>query len=389
MEFQIDMNQSANSGKEEEPEDKKFSNSTTAEVSMNIVFDAYDPSTLKKNHFTSKMLPRLMGLKACLFGEISSPMSKEFQFGLTKGLKSISESSESNKEEDIQIKQVQESATFCVRKEGCEDTKGKQFVINFEDFGEEKEKPIRSQEINVFLEVDPPQLDSPDPYQQEIEEGEDIYARINSGLKFKMSIQSGSSGYSKENLILDMTPDKPRKSSIHNINSSEKKVFSDMKNKLQVNNLNFSVNSRPSFLDRRTSVKDPCLEKGEDPNWEDLSINTNDLMNTDRLSDFSDKDKQSTLEELKILEGDSEKVLLLKELMREKTLKECELMVQVLKKFPFIYEGLLSRRKKNLLQKRKERLLRKQSPETFTYSTKKSRNQILYLYGYGYESEFY
>ena len=385
IEFAIDEN-SEESGKSEDNEDKKLSNQTTAEASANITFDVYDPVTLKKNHFTRFMIPRITDLKTALFGEIQE--SARIRLAeQAKALKSISEFNESQKEEEEDIFQkikmnkdlkpnYQEMKTFVVNKDTEKEggTQQKQFVIDFEDLGgndsgqeDYEEVPTETVNINITEEIENrAKKDSMNPFiedkgdnkfeiSEESNESNNLYEMINSAYKYRMSEKTSSSGYSKENLVLDMTPDKPKRSSIDFLHSSDKKqVLSDFKNqKLNPINLNYSINSRPSFLDKKPHKNQ--LSKDYDKNWDCLSVNTNDLINSEGVSVLSDNEKQGILEEIMDLDMSHEDKVLMVELLREKDYQEAQVMLNVLKKMPWIFKETLKKRKKELIKRKKER----------------------------------
>ena len=379
MEFQLDGLGESLPDKEEPDEIKKISNQTTAEVSMNIVFDVYDPLTLKKNHFTSKILPRVQRLKGALFGEESLQRNDNphFQMIEDKGLKSISESCESNKEEEddnlLNPKGIKEIKTFCIKKQDDDDKNDndnniginqKEFVIDFGDMDMSSPKSVSDCDpdqmlphtINPFEQTgEYPLFDNPDSLKLEEtqlkeKDKEDYYDLVNRSSKFKMSVVSNSSGYSKENLILNLTPRKPKKSSIHVINSSDKKVYSEMKNKLQ-----HSTHSRPSFLDRRTSIKDRSTNSRDvGTHWKDLSVNTQDLVDSDRLSLFDSSEKQTIFQSFSDIQMSKEQRMLLKELIRQNTLEKVKLLVVTFKKYSFMMKQTLSSCRVSLLKSIRE-----------------------------------
>ena len=376
IEFAIDDNTNEDNSKSEENEEKKQSNRTTAEVSMNIIFDVYDPMTLKKDHFVKMMVPLMADIKSALFGEIQEKTRINTEEG-AKGLKSISESNESHKEEEeemskIKLKKDLEVKTFVVQKPNeTSDNKAKQkeFVINFSDFGQselsdepdikiiQNDEKDKKERHNPFTQDDgsftPPKLNL--NFSNNSKDSGNLYEMINQTNTFRMSFQSGSSGYSKENLMLDMTPDKPKTSSIDITNSSDKKnVLSDFKNtKLNVVNFNYSINSRPSFLDRGTNREKTSKEDMR--NWEDLSVNTNDLINSEGVSVMSDNEKQGILEEVLVLDLDHQEKMLFAELLRQKSQKEANIMLNVLKKMPWVFKETLKKKKKSLIQSKRER----------------------------------
>ena len=374
IEFAIDDNNEDQS-KSEESEEKKQSNRTTAEVSMNIIFDVYDPMTLKKDHFVKMMIPLMADIKSALFGEIQEK-TRIYRGEGRKGLKSISEFNESQKEEEeemskIKLKKDLEVKTFVVQKptDTSDQTKGKQkeFVINFSDFGQSelsKEPEIQitkedddKEKVNPFTQKDgtftPPKINL--NFSNNSKDSGNLYEMINQTNTFRMSFQSSSSGYSKENLMLDMTPDKPKTSSIDITNSSDKKnVLSDFKNtKLNLVNFDYSINSRPSFLDR--GVNRDKTSKEEMRNWEDLSVNTNDLINSEGVSMMSDNEKQGLLEEVMDLDMDNQQKMLFAELLRQKSQKEADIMLKVLKKMPWVFKETLEKKKQFLIRSKRER----------------------------------
>ena len=343
---------------------------------MNIIFDVYDPMTLKKNNFTKIMRPRVVDLKCALFGELPENfITEEDQL---KGLKSISEFNESQKEdEDDSLKPKPEKQAevqmVVVSGKPEDEPKKKEFVIDFAELEEETQEVVqvevnnehlgesrqRQASANPFLNNDSLLRNMTPPKHALNKSGksqgsDNLYEVINTGHRFKMSINSSSSGYSKENMTLDLTPDKPATSSIDYLNSSEKvQRHSEFRNsKLCVNNLDFSVNSRPSFLDRNPR---PRLSKENGQNWDCLSINTADLINSEGVSVLSDTEKQGFMEEIMEMDLDPENKHLLVELLREKNRKEAELMVSVLKKMPWVFDETLRRRKKELIGRKMER----------------------------------
>jgi len=399
IEFAIDDNIGEDANKSEDNEDKKLSNQTTAEASANITFDVYDPVTLKKNHFTKIMIPRITDLKTALFGEVQES-ARLRQVEQNKALKSISEFNESQKEDDedffgkIKMNKdlqpnYQEMKTFVVKKSSNDkdtETKPKEFVIDFGDLGESHEvndgsmdenkdsQGIDTININITEEIDMTRVkqDSLNPFMQEDKKLEkeidnklgisggsigsnNLYEMINSAHKYRMSVKSSSSGYSKENLVLDMTPDKPKRSSIDLLNSSDKKqINSDYKNtKVNPVNLDYSVNSRPSFLDRQPYKY--RASKDYDRNWDYLSVNTNDLINSEGVSVLSDNEKQGIMEEIMDLPMSHQDKVLIVELLREKNQEEAQTMLNVLKKMPWVFEETLKRRKNDLIKRKKER----------------------------------
>lgn len=349
-------------------DEKKESNRTTAEVSMNIVFDVYDPSTLKKNNFCRQILPKLKMIKRVLFDE-NSTSSGETEISEAKlGLECISEFSNSKDEEsgksgkavgdsavrNIEVKgkgQVMKTTTF--RSNAGANNEGgklKSFVIDFnisESIEEKAAETKESQEELGWGETDP-----------EIED-EDLYDLINSTERFRLSVHSSASGYSKENLILDMTPQKPNKSSLNIRDSAEPQIFSDLKPpKAAGRALNISSHSRPSFLDRQNSQN-----QGVKKLWEDLSLNTQDMLISDQDSVMSDGERQSLAEELGDLGLEKEELVLSREILREKSGEEAKMFVETLRKMPELFKGTFVKRKNELLQKRKERQQRKGEKE--------------------------
>ena len=396
--------------KSDDNEDKKLSNQTTAEVSMNIIFDVYDPMTLKKNNFTKIMKPRVVDLKCALFGEVPEKFKREED--QIKGLKSISEFNDSQKEEDdeafmkikidnreVPMENTGDVQMVVVGSQKDEDDKKKQFIIDFTDMGEEEEvvkihevekdeesekNREKQKEANPFMEngsllknMTPPQIHL--NYSGNSSGSNNLYEVINMGNRYKMSINSSSSGYSKENMILNLTPDKPRTSSIDMMNSSDKmNHLSDFKNtKFNINNLDYSVNSRPSFLDRNPK---PRLSKDYGQNWDCLSINTNDLINSEGVSVLSDNEKQGLLEEIMDMDLEQEKKYLLIELLRGKSKEEANLMVSALRKMPWVFDETLRKRKKELINRkrdRKERRRRSKGKESvWEPATKRGRNCV-------------
>lgn len=389
-------------GKLDEGEEKKLSNRTTAEVSANITFDVYDPVSLKKSHFSKTIVPRVADLKSVLFGQVQAS-SRARQAEQAKPLKSISEFNESSKEDERSGKaqvqqeapQVQEMKTFVVQRRGAaqetEVPTPKEFVIGFEDLVEggetSSEEPPKEEsehveiQINEDIEKAPPRPANPFWALQKAEElrlktntlnfsnnstgSGTLYDQVNQANRFRVSVRSNSSGYSKENLVLDLTPDKPKCSSIDYLNSSGKnQAHSDFKSlKPQLAGLDQSVNSRPSFLDRKP-YRYRHSETG-DRHWECLSINTTDLLNSEALSEVSDVERQALLEEAADLVADRERKVLLVELLREKPPAEAQLMLSVLRKLPWVFDETLRRRREELLQRKKERkekrLLRSES----------------------------
>ena len=117
--------------------------------SMDIVFNPYDPMTLKKNNFTNKVLPRIIHLKNCLFGEkkICENNDDVYSKDGSKGLQSISEFSQSGVDLEIN-KEETKVQTFG---KGTE----KVFAIGFDDIedkisdekGEEEEVEEHKQNI--------------------------------------------------------------------------------------------------------------------------------------------------------------------------------------------------------------------------------------------------
>lgn len=377
IEFAIDENVTEEA-KFEEGEDKKLSNQTTAEVSMNVIFDVYDPMTLKKNNFTKTMIPRVAHLKCALFGESHK---KVFRKGRqAKGLKSISEFNESQKEEEEEVRREEQKGskskfaevqTFVVN--NSKEEEGKKFVINLQDLEkdeEENEEPLPEIQVNMAKEesverdrkVSNPFVDNhcTPPSQPLNLSGNSIgsanlYEMINMETRFRTSYKSTSSGYSKDNLVLNLTPDKPKTSSIDAVNFSDKKNFlSDCKaQKTNLGNLEYSVNSRPSFLDRKPPRPRPS--KMEDNPWDELSVNTADLINSEAISVMSDNEKQTVLEEILDLDLEHQQKMLLAELLRQKTPKEANMMVNVLRKMPWVFTETLEKKKHELIRRKKER----------------------------------
>ena len=281
-------------------------------------------------------------------------------------------------------KRQDELKTFVVNntKKDEIDTKLKKFEINFEDLDndeESDENPVQEmyedskksddlqekmnfkhKSFNPFTQINN-QIDTLTPTKNKLnfssnsKDSENLYEIINQTNKFKMSVTSSSSGYSKENLILDMTPDKPKTSSIDMRNSSEKKIIlSDFKNKkLNVMNLDFSVNSRPSFLDRKPNHMGRLYK--EERNWDNLSVNTNEMINFEEVSEISDNEKQSILDEILDLDIDHEDKVLFGELIRNKSQKEANDMLIILKKMPWIFKETLEKKKDKLLKQKKDR----------------------------------
>lgn len=173
--------------------------------------------------------------------------------------------------------------------------------------------------------------------------------------RLRKSERSESSEHSKDNLDLDMTPDKGKRSSIDYLNSSGKKHrLSDFKpQRANALNLDHSINSRPSFLDRKPYKY--RNSEAYDRHWECLSFNTNDLINSEALSLVSDKEKQGLLEEVMELQLDQESKILMVELLREKSRQEAEIMLGVLRKMPWMFEDTLRKRRKELLESKRLR----------------------------------
>lgn len=396
----------------EEADDKKLSNRTTAEVSANITFDVYDPVGLMKNHFTQTIIPRVSDLKTVLFGEVHESASHR-QHGRSKPLKSISEFNESSKEDDNGAKlkthpEYQEMKTFVVKNSRSgletENIQLKQFVINFDELEPEEtpressrdasELEIDTIEINICEDIADAQPNPPNPFNGD-KATEDWRLKTNT-LNFSGNSQgsgkvrehekrvqalvmSNSSEYSKDNLGLDLTPDKAQKSSIEYLDSSGKKaVLSDFKpQRLNAPNLDQSINSRPSFLDRKPQMY--RNSEAYDRHWECLSINTNDLINSEAISLVSDKEKQGLLEEVLELSLDHESKILMVELLREKSQEEAQMMLRVARKMPWVFQDTLRKRRKDLLETkrlRKEKRMLRQRPGPTRTLTKGERNQV-------------
>lgn len=352
-------------------DEKKESNHTTAEVSMNIVFDVYDPSTLKKNNFSRQIFPKLAHIKRVLFNEVAIAATSQESRNANAGLECISEFSNSKDEEsgksnkginDSQPNPADKSSekpeppkttTFCSKAAAGETADPKSFVIDFSR-NHAKVEDIDHQEKSSDEKMPWPVTDS-DLVALVEEEDEDLYDLINSTHRYRLSVHSAASGYSKENLILDMTPQKPGKSSIHAQNSSDQKMFSDVMPQVQERALNMSGYSRPSFLDRQNSHNNGTKPFDCDRLWEDLSLNTQDLMVSQQDSVMSDQEQQTLADELTLLALEKDELVLSREILREKKGEEAKMFVETMKNFPGLFKETFRRRRKELLQRRKER----------------------------------
>ena len=361
--------------KEKMSDEKKESNHTTAEVSMNIVFDVYDPSTLKKNNFSRQIFPKLAHIKRVLFNEDATAAKSQELRNNKAGLECISEFSNSKDEEsgksnkginDSQANQTDKSnekpdhaktTTFCSKGAGGETANPKSFVIDFSR-NHAKVEENEDEEESIDEKMPWPLID-PDLMTQVEEDDEDLYDLINSTHRYRLSVHSAASGYSKENLILDMTPQKPGKSSIHAQNSSDQKMFSDVRPQVQERALNMSGYSRPSFLDRQNSHNNGTKPFDCDRLWEDLSLNTQDLMISQQDSVMSDQEQQTLADDLALLDLEKDELVLSREILREKKGEEAKMFVETMKNFPGLFKATFRRRRKELLQRRKERQDRK------------------------------
>lgn len=355
------------------PLDEEIYESKTTEnlkrQSMDIVFNAYDPNSLKQNNFTNKILPKLKHLKNCIFGETNIVNTNEVIFSNeSKHLKSISEFSQSQSEEQSK-KEEKKIQTFG-------NGKDKVFAIGFDDIKDEQEETSKivdkvpddiksSSSSDYFTEClknNPfdQTYDINGAYDNICNESEDLYEVINSVKKFGISMHSSSSGYSKENFTLNLTPNKPKKSSIHMLNSSERKNYSDQKPKPLFNQqLDFSINSRPSFLDRKLSIKgDSNAFKEGDRNWDNLSVNTNEIISGNPFIDFQDIQKENLWEEYKNLLTNCSafELMLFKELIFQKDPQELNVIFEPIKKYPFLIKNVLTCHKKELVEKRMNRI---------------------------------